>query len=75
LAIDEKVNGKNHPMTAASYYNMAMLLKNLGKFEEALQYYKQAGGLLTKFYGAKHPQAIDCLRNVQELSSKLNKLM
>ena len=59
LEIREKVLGKEHPDTAASYNAIGVSLSYLGRHEEALEYYEKSIGIRKKVLGKEHPDTAE----------------
>ncbi|MCP4359898.1 MAG: tetratricopeptide repeat protein, partial [Chloroflexi bacterium] len=55
LAIREKVLGPEHPDTATSLNNLALLLQAQGDYEGALPYYDRALAIFEAKLGPNHP--------------------
>lgn len=56
--------GKNHPVTASSYNNMAVMHKVLGQFEESRDKYHQALRVYDEIVGKKHLSYAAALHNL-----------
>jgi tetratricopeptide (TPR) repeat protein len=68
LGIRERVLGPDHPDTAGSLNNLALLYNNQGRYEEAEPLYKRALEILIKTLGKEHPNTQTCLKNLAMLS-------
>jgi tetratricopeptide (TPR) repeat protein len=55
LTIREKVQGTEHPDTATTYNNMALVYQAQGDYPKALKYYQKALFTLEKVLGVNHP--------------------
>jgi len=67
LAIREKSLGADHPDTAASLSNLAMLYKSQGRYAEAEPLNKRALSIREKALGADHPDTANSLNNLAGL--------
>jgi tetratricopeptide (TPR) repeat protein len=56
--------GDEHPDTLGSINNMGLLLKNQGKYEEALSYYTEALEGLRRVVGDEHPSTLSSINNM-----------
>ncbi|MCK5521695.1 MAG: tetratricopeptide repeat protein, partial [Thiomargarita sp.] len=70
LAIIEKVLGAEHPDTATSLNNLALLLSNKGDYDSAEPLYRRALAIREKVLGAEHPDTAQSLNNLALLLSK-----
>jgi tetratricopeptide (TPR) repeat protein len=59
LAGRKEVLGDMHPNTGDTAYNLAILLKNLGKLEEAAELYELAASAYEAAYGPDHSETAD----------------
>ncbi|MFL5625736.1 MAG: tetratricopeptide repeat protein [Ktedonobacteraceae bacterium] len=64
LAITQKVLDPDHPDTAASLNNLAMLYYNQGKYEQAEPLLEQAQAIWQKALGPDHPNTATNLNNL-----------
>jgi Tfp pilus assembly protein PilF len=64
LRINRKVLGEEHPLTAASYNNVAATLHAQGKYGAAEEGYRKALVITRKVFGEEHPSTADCYNNV-----------
>jgi tetratricopeptide (TPR) repeat protein len=64
LAIREKALGSEHPHTAASLNNLALLLKAQGDFAGARPLYERALAIREKALGPEHPNTAQSLNNL-----------
>lgn len=64
LQITKKLYGEGHPLTAASYNNLAVVYKSQGKYEEAEELYKKALLISEKVLGEKHPDTVTSYNNL-----------
>jgi len=65
LEINIKVSGQDHPDVAASYNNIAIIYKNQGKYEEALELYTKSLDIKTRIYGGdNHPDVAASYTNI-----------
>jgi tetratricopeptide (TPR) repeat protein len=67
LAIYEKQLGTEHPTTASSLNNIAILYYLMGRFEGAELLYVKALAIYEKHLGAEHPDTATGLNNIAEL--------
>ena len=67
LAIREKQLGPEHPDTAESLNNLAMLLADHGALAEARPFFKRALAILEARLGPDHPDTRLVRRNLQRL--------
>jgi tetratricopeptide (TPR) repeat protein len=64
LAIFEKVLGKEHPDTATTYNNMAVVFRVQGDYVKALEYYGYALVIDEKTLGNEHPDTANTYNNM-----------
>jgi tetratricopeptide (TPR) repeat protein len=64
LAISEKALGAEHPDTATSLNNLALLLKSQGDYDGARPLYERALAICEKVLGAEHPDTATSLNNL-----------
>jgi len=62
--ICEKVLGKDHPDTAASYNNFASVYDSQGNYSNALEWYKKALAIYEKVLGKDHPDTAINYNNI-----------
>ena len=55
LVIQEKVLGKEHPDTATTYHNIAIVFKELGENQKALEFFEKAMNIRYQKLGKNHP--------------------
>ncbi|MEA5535844.1 CHAT domain-containing protein [Crocosphaera sp. XPORK-15E] len=67
LAIRKKVLGDNHPDTAGSLNNLAVLYYSQGRYSEAEPLYKQALAIRKAQLGDNHPDTAQSLNNLAGL--------
>ncbi len=67
LAIREKVLGAEHPATATSLNNLALLLKSQGDYHGARPLYERALAIYEKALGVEHPDTATSLNNLAGL--------
>ena len=67
LAISEKALGPDHPSTAASLNNLALLYRSQGQYEQAEPLYQRALAIREKALGPDHPSTAASLNNLAEL--------
>ncbi len=73
LKISEKVLGKEHPSTATTYNNIALVYSDLGEYEKALEWFERALKISEKVFGKQHPHTIKIANNMQFVLNKLTK--
>lgn len=71
LAIREKTLGPEHPDTALTLNNLAMLYSNQGKYEEAVPLYQRALAISEKALGPEHPNTIVIRKNYTNLLQRI----
>ena len=64
LAIREKALGPEHPETASSLNNLALVLKIQGDFANARLLYERSLAILEKILGPEHPDTASALNNL-----------
>jgi tetratricopeptide (TPR) repeat protein len=64
LAIDENVNGSDHPRTAARLNNLGALIRAQGYVDEAQPYYERALAIFEKAFGLYHSDTAQSLNNL-----------
>ena len=64
LKICEKALGPEHPDTATSLNNLALLYQNMGAYEKALPLFQRALKITEKALGPEHPDTAVCLNNL-----------
>ena len=69
LAIHEKALGPEHPDTAASLNNLAVLLRHEGDFAGARPLYERALAIHEKVLGPEHPETANSMSNLAPLLS------
>jgi tetratricopeptide (TPR) repeat protein len=65
LAIREKMLGPDHPHTAQSLNNLALLYHSQGKYEQAEPLYQRALAIDEKALGAEHPTTVTIRENYE----------
>jgi tetratricopeptide (TPR) repeat protein len=55
--------GPEHPLTASSLSNLALLYKAQGKYEQAEPLYERALAIMERQLGPKHPLTLRAQRN------------
>jgi tetratricopeptide (TPR) repeat protein len=71
LAIELKTLGPDHPSTATSYSNMAVLCYNMEEYKKSLEYFETALKIRLKSLGPSHPHVTDTRENIEVLKQKL----
>jgi len=71
LAIREKVLGLEHPDTATSYNNIAILYYTMQKHQEAAKMMQKAIDVWEKVLPANHPNLINAKRDLVTIKAKL----
>ena len=64
LAIKRAVLGDDHPDTAGTYHNMAVVCKNQGQYDKALGYYEKALAIRRAVFGDDHPHTASTYNNM-----------
>jgi tetratricopeptide (TPR) repeat protein/DNA-binding XRE family transcriptional regulator len=67
LSIEEKILGKDHPLTAQTLDNLAELYQDKGHYEEAEQFFQRALAVEERVLGTDHPLTARTLANLAEL--------
>ncbi|GAK60191.1 kinesin light chain-like protein [Candidatus Vecturithrix granuli] len=67
LAIREKASGPEHPDTATSLNNLAVLYKTMGNYAQAEPLYQRALVIREKALGAEHPDTAQSLNSLATL--------
>ena len=67
LELNEEVLGKENPLTVISMNNLAVMLSNQGKYDEAERIYPQALALSEKVLGKDHPDTLSSMNNLAGL--------
>jgi tetratricopeptide (TPR) repeat protein len=67
LAINEKALGPDHPNTATTLNNLALLYNSQGRYAEAEPLYQQALELSRELLGDRHPDVAGSLFNLGAL--------
>ena len=67
LVIREKALGPEHPQTAASLNNLALLYQDAGAYGKAEPLYQRALAITEKALGPEHPQTATSLNNLAML--------
>jgi tetratricopeptide (TPR) repeat protein len=73
IEINEKALGKDHPTVARDYNNLALLLKEQGKYAEAEPLYRQAIEINERTLGKDNPELAIRYRNLALLLKKQGK--
>lgn len=73
LATIKDIHGDEHPDTAGALNNLAVVKKNLGKFDEATEYYEQALSIQDKRLGKTHPVTLTTRENLGLLYEEIGK--
>jgi len=55
LVIREKVLGKEHPSTALTYNNLALVNSHLSDYPKALEWYQLSYDIISRVLGENHP--------------------
>jgi len=64
LWVHQKVLDDEHPLTATTLHNMAGVLVEQGKYEEAMQGYEEVLRVQQKVFGDEHPSTAGTLHNM-----------
>lgn len=67
----ESLHGQNYPSIGDILNNLGMLSKKEGKYNEALDYFKQALRIAKHYYGQEHPSIGMYLTNVGDIQRKV----
>jgi tetratricopeptide (TPR) repeat protein len=70
LAITKKMHGEEHPATAYSLYNLAIVLSAQGEYDEARHFLERALAISENVYGEEHPNTERVWRNLTILDTK-----
>jgi tetratricopeptide (TPR) repeat protein len=73
LAIRERVQGADDPLTASSLNDLATLYQDQGKYEEAEPLFQRALAIRERMQGADHPDTASSLNNLALLYRRLGK--
>jgi len=71
LAIRKKVLGDEHPDTAGSYNNMAILYYTMQKYQEAAEMMQKALNIFEMKLPANHPNIKQLKRDLETIKAKL----
>ncbi len=64
LRVGEKVLGMEHPNTATTYNNMALVYTHQGEYKKALEWYGKALKIIEKGLGKEHPNTAKTYNNL-----------
>ena len=67
MAIYEKAVGKEHPRFAFTQNLLGTVYHKMGRFEDALRNYEEAGMILGDFFGKEHANYALVLNNIAVL--------
>ena len=67
LQISEQQLGADHPHTASSLNNLALLYQSQGRYSEAEHFYLRALAIFEVSLGIDHPNTKTCHDNLQTL--------
>jgi eukaryotic-like serine/threonine-protein kinase len=73
LAIDEQRLGKTHTVVARARQNLAVILTDLGQFDDAERQLTQAIAAYRAVFGERHPRIATTLNNLGNLESRRNR--
>jgi tetratricopeptide (TPR) repeat protein len=73
LAIYESVLGTEHPSTATTYNNIALVYTNQGKYDEALKWYRKDLAISEKSLGKNNPKTVSVYDSIAEVRKKMGK--
>jgi tetratricopeptide (TPR) repeat protein len=68
--IEKSVLGPEHPSTLTTRHNMALVLDNQGKYEEALQAYQEVYEIEKSVLGPEHPSTLTTRHNMDKVPSR-----
>ncbi len=70
MAIYEKVLGTEHPDTAATYNNIALVYDSQGDYSKAREWYHKALAICEKVLGTEHPSTAATYDNIAGVYSR-----
>ena len=70
LAIYEEILGKEHPLTALAYNNIAAIYDKQGNYGKALEYCEKALAIREKVLGTEHPDTATTYDNIAAVYGK-----
>jgi tetratricopeptide (TPR) repeat protein len=70
LAIREKALGEEHPDTAETYNNIALVYSRQDDYPRALEWYYKALAIQEKALGKEHPRTTIIYNNIAEVYSR-----
>lgn len=73
LDVNQRVLGEAHPKTMLAMNSLAIVYKNLGKYEEALNLTNKLIEQSKSVLGAEHPHTIGFINNLALIYRKLGK--
>jgi hypothetical protein len=62
----ETVLGKEHPSTLTSTHNLALVLRNQGKYEEVEEMHRHTRRLYETVLDKEHPHTLTSMASLQE---------
>ena len=71
LSISRRVLGADHPETATSQNNLAVLYRAQGRYAEAAPLYKEAVEIMERLLGAEHPNTKIIFENFEVLLAEM----
>jgi CHAT domain-containing protein/Tfp pilus assembly protein PilF len=71
LAVREKIAGAEHPDTASSLNNLAMLYVRMGAYRQAQPLYERALSIKEKNLGPEHPDTANSINNLAILYARI----
>jgi len=74
LAISEKVLGTEHPSTATTYNNIALVYSYQGDYAKALEWYSRSYRIVLRVLGYSHPHARTIRSNMEYVYAKAGHL-
>ena len=73
LDLRERVLGKEHPNTLLSMGNLALVLSNQGKYQQAEEMNRRTLELRERVLGKEHPDALSSMNNLASVLSNQGK--
>ena len=67
MILDEKIFGEEHPNTARTYSNLALVLQDLGEYEKAITLLEKAYQVFYNLLGEQHPNTKTVKSNLDSI--------